>query len=478
MKTRYKILLMSLLFGLCTAMIGCSSEENNSEPVIPTATPTVAPLNTATPTVKPTNTPRPTNTPKPTNTPTPTFIPEPDPDGEFFNASSALDKKLGAYYAGVLTDAEVSKGNAYRLSKKLDAAKEGAETTVLFLGGSVTEGSNASERTPKGYQKGYAYITFEYLRDTYGFGDGSNFKYVNAGISGTSSALGMNRVEDDVLSFKPDIIFIEFAVNNDSRITYDNKTYESLIRRCLNAEGEPAVVLLFSAATYAGGTQAVMEKIGAFYDLTMISMHNALKTPQNKKAIEWSDFSKDSVHPQQAGHYLYAKAICKTLKHAYEENTSKSYNIPENVSKEGYGDYENLHMINNTNAEGYITDLGCFQTSKTNHATSGNSDSFALEKGWIKRSDAEDKPMVITLECKSFHVVVKQVNAKTDVDFDVYVDGVKTSTITTSKSGAWNNAFAYVVFESDECSEHTIEIKANESSVAANATILSLGYCK
>ena len=40
---------------------------------------------------------------------------------------------------------------------------------------------------------------------------GDNVEYVNAGLSGTASALGNLRVQRDVLAYEPDIVFIEYA---------------------------------------------------------------------------------------------------------------------------------------------------------------------------------------------------------------------------------------------------------------------------
>lgn len=420
--------------------------------------------------------PSPTENPV-TNTPSPSPEPTKDPDGTFFDASTKLDGILGKFYEAVMEDSEISQGNAYRLRKKLDAAKNGEKTVVLFIGGSVTEGALATERTPKGYQKGYAYLTYEYIRDMYGAGDKSNVEYVNVGVSGTSSALGMVRVQEDVLDYEPDIIFIEFAVNNGTT-PFDKKTYESLIRRCLKQDNEPAVFLLFSAATYAGAPQIYMQSMGKYYDLPMVSMQDGLKRPQLLRGMKWEDFSSDNVHPGQDGHLLYAKAICKTLKRAYDNNQNTSYEIPELPYQTDYDKFENMVMINNTDAEGFIVDTGCFEAKRTPFSSTGGSDNHALENGWVKTSDSGNDTFTLKLVCNTFTIVGMQTNASTEVTFDIYVDGEKTHKIVTSKSGAWRNPDPQLVYESDEAKEHVIEIRTNETSENAGATILAFGYTK
>lgn len=464
-----KILRLAILLTVITMFTGCGV---GSQAVV-TATPT--PSSSLAP--EPTKVPQETLIPTPAGTATPTPSPEPtkDPDGEYFEASSKLENKIGRYLEKFYKDSELSLGNGYRLTQKLNAAKNGEEITCLFIGGSVTEGAQATERTPKGYQKGYAYCTYEYIRDNYGAGDGSNVKYVNVGVSGTSSALGIMRVQGDVLDYNPDIIFIEFAVNNSTSI-FDKQTFESLIRRCLKAENEPAVVLLFSAATYAGQTQTYMWATGKYYSLPMMSMNDGLKVPQMLNAIKWSDFSGDSVHPGQEGHRLYAKAISKMLKHAYENNTDTEYVIPEKPYVNNFDAYENMVMIDNSNAEGYIVDTGCFEAVRTPFSSTGGSDNHALENGWVKKAGSGDEPFVIKLTCNSFAISAKQISSKNEVSLDVYVDGERVKSIVTSKEGAWNNPDPQCIFLEAEAKEHTIEIRTNETSANATATILAMAY--
>ena len=70
--------------------------------------------------------------------------------------------------------------------------------------------------------------------------------FINAGIGATGSLIGVHRAQRDVLDFSPDIVFVEFAVN-DSNLPEDHKAYESLLRRILSAPKKPALILLFSS---------------------------------------------------------------------------------------------------------------------------------------------------------------------------------------------------------------------------------------
>ena len=73
-----------------------------------------------------------------------------------------------------------------------------------FIGGSITEGGNNG-----------CFIDLIKERFVLEYPD-TQITCVNAGVGGTNSALGLFRLERDLLSQNPDIVFIEFAVNDYS----------------------------------------------------------------------------------------------------------------------------------------------------------------------------------------------------------------------------------------------------------------------
>src|SRR5690606_2333378 len=81
----------------------------------------------------------------------------------------------------------------------LDKAKKGSSLTVAFIGGSITQSNT-----------GYRPQTARYLQ--WVFPD-IDFTWINAGVAGTGTDLGAFRLEEQVLRYHPDLVFIEFAVN-------------------------------------------------------------------------------------------------------------------------------------------------------------------------------------------------------------------------------------------------------------------------
>ena len=68
-------------------------------------------------------------------------------------------------------------------------------------------------------------------------------KSINAGIGGTTSYFGVHRIENDILKYNPDIVFIEYSVNDKDSDFFLN-SYNSLVRKVLKAKNSPAIILL------------------------------------------------------------------------------------------------------------------------------------------------------------------------------------------------------------------------------------------
>lgn len=140
-----------------------------------------------------------------------------------------------------VTDQEIadnsvySKGNLSRLINVFKKANRGESVTISYLGGSITNGSSADPKETNCF----AYQTTQWWKKTF---PDTKINYVNAGIGATDSYLGVHRVAQDVLFKNPDLVVVEFSVN-DYR-SHNQESYESLLRRILKYKTKPAVVAL------------------------------------------------------------------------------------------------------------------------------------------------------------------------------------------------------------------------------------------
>ena len=203
-------------------------------------------------------------------------------------------------------------GDITRLSKVYKKLEKGKEVTVCFLGGSITQGSLSS--TPKTC---YAYRTYDWLKNKFADAD---IKYVNAGIGGTTSAFGAARAEKDVLAYDPNLVVVEFSVN-DECTEYFLESYEGLIRKLLYSESAPAVVCLFNFF-YENGktTERLHSKVARHYGLPAASMQGAIyQDILSGKIEDISLLSPDGLHPNDEGHEVVSKVLTYLLETLYDE---------------------------------------------------------------------------------------------------------------------------------------------------------------
>ncbi len=181
------------------------------------------------------------------------------------------------FYKEMVSKSLMHLGTTARLEKVLSNAGSGEDVTISFIGGSITQGAGAIPL----HEKCYARVFTEQFERKYAKGGKVNF--VKAGVGGTPSELGMIRFERDVLrddTVKPDMVVIEFAVNDEGDET-KGVCYESLVRKALSLPWKPAVVLLFAVFSYDWNLQDRLSPVGLRYDLPMVSILDAV-SPQFK----------------------------------------------------------------------------------------------------------------------------------------------------------------------------------------------------
>lgn len=348
-----------------------------------------------------------------------------------------------------------SLGNTSRLKAKMEQARSGEKTTIAYIGGSITEGVGASAGDC------YARLSYEFFRDTYGTGD--NVEYVNAGLSGTPSNLGVLRLERDVLSFKPDIVFVEFAVN-DSQDDIAKESYESLVRTVLELDNAPAVVLIFNVIESGYTAQAHMKEIGEHYGLPMVSAADALTPEFEEGRMTWKDYSGDQSHPNTEGHKLLCEFIANLLTSAENAADSGEYTLPD-LPKFGTA-YKNTALATpeRENDKIVISETGSFE------AVQSGASGFPCS--WKYKGGSE--PLKLKTTANSFFVIYKRNNSDTMGSFDVYMNGAKLKTINTDQSDGWGEAFSQQVIKFSGVKDMDIEIVPSENN--GDRTIEILGF--
>ena len=215
-----------------------------------------------------------------------------------------------------------------RLKNLMKRAANGESLVIGFLGGSITQGSLSS--TPKTC---YAYLVYEWWKKSF---PNAPFSIVNGGIGGTTSHYGGARAWKDVLCYRPDIVTVDFSVNDDANEFFE-ETYEGMLRRLLAAPSAPAVVVLNNAFYDTGkNAQDYHNRIADHYGIPHVSIKDTVYPDVESGKIVRADITPDNLHPNDKGHRLVADEICKLLdsiKAEMEEETIAGENIEGKSTK-------------------------------------------------------------------------------------------------------------------------------------------------
>ena len=218
--------------------------------------------------------------------------------------------------------------NITRLKNLMKRAANGESLVIGFLGGSITQGSLSS--TPKTC---YAYLVYEWWKKSF---PNAAFSFVNGGIGGTTSHYGGARAWKDVLCYRPDIVTVDFSVNDDANEFFE-ETYEGTLRRLLMAPSAPAVVVLNNVFYDTGkNAQDYHNRIADHYGIPHVSIKDTIFPDVESGKIVRADVTPDNLHPNDKGHSLVADEICKLLdsiKAEVEEEAIAGENIEDKSMK-------------------------------------------------------------------------------------------------------------------------------------------------
>ncbi|MDR7296150.1 lysophospholipase L1-like esterase [Pelomonas aquatica] len=212
----------------------------------------------------------------------------------------ALPLTLASAAATATTDA--------RLQAVMQRLEAGEAITLAAIGGSITTGYAA--QPPR--EQGWAALLARSL--------GPKVKLVNAGVSGTDSAAGVQRLQAQVLDKAPDLVVVEFGVNDqwlDPAVR--GSSYEAILRRLLGAKKPPAVVVLglTQQGNQARDAVDVQLHLAARYGLTALDFGRWMQARVDAGQDRWAAiYDAEPVHPNGSGHQRIAQALGETLRAA------------------------------------------------------------------------------------------------------------------------------------------------------------------
>lgn len=222
----------------------------------------------------------------------------------------------------------------------------GQTVKIAYLGGSITA-------APGWRVQSRDWIAQQYPQ--------AKFEAIDAAIGGTGSDLGVFRLQNDVLRHKPDLLFVEFAVNDAGASPEQiHKAMEGIVRQTWKTDpsidicfvytlSEPMLPQLRSGKMPRSAS--AMEELADRYQIP--SIHFGVKVvqmeaagelvfkapkPANLNEAKPLVFSTDGVHPYvETGHKLYTEAIARSWPSIWEAGSKPvAHTLPEPLRRDNW----------------------------------------------------------------------------------------------------------------------------------------------
>lgn len=384
-------------------------------------------------------------------------------------------------YGEMLEKSLLGMGRYGRLKNVLRKARAGEDTTVAFIGGSITQGAGAIPI----HEQCYAWKTFQGFCELCGRGTEENIRYVKAGVGGTSSELGMVRYDRDVCGdgkVNPDLVVVEFAVNDEGDET-EGECFECLVRKILDSPGEPAVILLFSVFSNDRNLQERLRKVGEAYGLPMVSLKDCVveqfyRKPGAGRVISKNQYFYDVYHPSNIGHRVMADCLMHLIRKVDGAEECESSISLDSISPVYGMEFTDVRFFDRKSAEDAAQiDSGDFSETDTDlQAVERDRNLFRTPEfpdNWMHVAGV--RPFRMDIQCSALLIVEKDSASPRAGRAEIFVDGEKARVIDPREVG-WVHCNALILFRGKERKKHHVEIRMAEGDEEKQFTILGFGY--
>ena len=182
--------------------------------------------------------------------------------------------------------------------------RAGEPTTIAYLGGSITAGADA-----------WPTLVTQALKQEF---PDTPIEMVNIAIGATGSTLAAFRMDREVLPKNPDLIFLEFAVNDWHSVPDCIDSYEGILRKVWTAR--PRCDIVFVHTTNQEWIDDLRnqrdvvtvrhhEAVAGYYGIPSINIGRKFIASIDAGERTWDDVMGDTVHPHLKGHEVYAQIV-------------------------------------------------------------------------------------------------------------------------------------------------------------------------
>ncbi len=375
----------------------------------------------------------------------------------FMNAMGYIKGTNNGFEPQGLCAREAALAIAQRMASNLKTEEKPVEVekekfTIAFIGGSLTQGGTAWQMKTRNYFR-------EKMPD-------KDIVIVNAGIGGTTSDYGAKRLNRDVLAYNPDLVVIEFAVNDRTFGTSKGETrhqysMEAMIYQCTQAEKVPAVMFLYSNYPYPDDSTdgqnvqysiKAKESLAKFYGIPTVDAHaycyNLYENDKEKTSTSYTQwledekryYPKDNVHPYDNGYELFGDAIIaafeeKGLEHFLKPVSLQASLLCSSDRTKIMSRYNYLYMNDTSkfsyNGQWYLCNKEN-QRKELSDPVPASFYEYPYYPAGIVYTEKADS--TISFKCNAPEFFVSYISGANGNDIVVLVDGKEVKTISTSST--------------------------------------------
>ena len=222
------------------------------------------------------------------------------------------------------------------LKRTYEKLKKDKKLRIVYFGGSITVGFGSTDVEEKSWRA----LSGKWFREMF---PQAEIELIRSAVGESGTYLGVYRLDRDIISLRPDLLFIEYAFN-DSAHQADEKQaglqYETIVRALKEKCPDCDIVTLITDGRNTIQDEALYpaaqghERISVYYGIPTLWVSRALGAQLGEITEEkWKKYFLDTVHPTDAGYAAYWECLKEYLHHSlldtdYSEETDTPSALP------------------------------------------------------------------------------------------------------------------------------------------------------
>jgi len=310
-----------------------------------------------------------------------------------------------------------------RIFKVMAKARRGEPITIVVLGGSITQGSAASEE-----DKRWANIMVNWWKTTF---PKSSITFVNSGIGATGSDYGVHRLQRDVFSKNPDFVVVEFSVNDNSSV-FTTETMEGIVRQILKNDKTPGMMMLLLKKQDGTSSMDLHKAVANYYGIPVVNYAEKIDSCLKKDSVSINNLYVDGLHPNDKGMSYIARFVTEKLTSIYNKlPLDSAIRIPETKL---------IKPLINTKFDNTSLYMSSDIVAK------GEKGWIVTNSGWI--SSKINSEISFEFIGNTVSIMYSSHNSSDRGRADIWVDNQKPKTLNSSWTKNWGPSISFAMIDS------------------------------